>query len=296
MTNACGPFTLEEPLPDIPHSRLLIALQPWIDVGSVGTMALSFLEESWRATDLGRLTRPGNFYDFSRYRPMLFRREGERHVAVANTVLRHALSPDGVHWLFLHALEPHNNGEDYVDGLLALIKRFHVRQYFMIGSMYGPVPHTRPPIISGGATSDALRDELRRVGVRESNYEGPTTILATLPPLALAEGIDTATVILQLPAYAQVERDYRGLHTLLDLTSHLFGLSLSLEELRDQGDQQTHTMDEAARQNPQVATMLSELESMYDTATETPAADSGVPLSPELEGFLKDIQQRLEDT
>jgi hypothetical protein len=145
MTDAEGPFELIEPLPTVERPRLLMALQPWIDVGSVGTMALGFLEQLWGAQDVGKLRRPGVFYDFSRYRPMLFRREGERHVAVPNTFLRHARTPAGDDWLFLHALEPHSHGEDYVDGVMGLIRRFGVRQYTLTGSMYGPVPHTARP-------------------------------------------------------------------------------------------------------------------------------------------------------
>ena len=112
MTAAESAFELVYPLPDLDRPRLLIALQPWIDVGSVGTMALSFLEKQWDGQEIGRLRRPGVFYDFSRYRPMLFRREGERHIAVPNTFLRCAKSPSGQEWLFLHVLEPHSHGED----------------------------------------------------------------------------------------------------------------------------------------------------------------------------------------
>jgi predicted ATP-grasp superfamily ATP-dependent carboligase len=292
-----GAFKLTETLPEIQSPRLLMALQPWIDVGSVGTMSLAFLEQEWQADEIGKLRRPGAFYDFSRYRPMLFRREGERHVAVPNTFLRHAKSPAGDDWLFLHALEPHSHGEDYVEAVFSLLRRFGVRQYTLIGSMYAPVPHTRDPIASGGAASDDLRTRLHGAGVRESNYEGPTTILATMPQMASAEGIETASIIVQLPAYIQLERDYCGAETLLQMLSRAYSLELDLAPIREESERQRAATQSSVADNPQLQSMVAELERVYDAEQpETPTEDPDTaPLSPELEGFLKDVQTRLED-
>jgi predicted ATP-grasp superfamily ATP-dependent carboligase len=292
MSQSEDAFELTEPGPSLDRPRLLIALQPWIDVGSVGTMTLGFLEQLWDAQEVGRLVRPGVFYDFSRYRPMLFRREGERHVAVPNTFLRSARSADS-DWLFLHALEPHSHGEDYVDGVLDLVRRFGVRQYTLIGSMYAPVPHTRPPVASGGANTDWLRERLHRAGVKESNYEGPTTILATMPQFAAGEGLETGSVIVQLPAYIQLERDYCGAEALLSILSRVYSLDLDLSPLSEESDRQRRAMEESVAQNPQLQAMVAELERAYDS--EAPGEVEDAPkLSPELEGFLKDIETRLD--
>jgi predicted ATP-grasp superfamily ATP-dependent carboligase len=292
-----GVLEFADPLPEITAPQLLIALQPWIDVGSVGTMSLAFLEQQWNANEIGKLSRPGVFYDFSRYRPMLFRREGERHVAVPNTFLRHAVSPSGEHWLFLHALEPHSHGEDYVDSVFGLIRRFGVRRYTLIGSMYAPVPHTRDPIASGGAAAEDLRNRLQDAGIRESNYEGPTTILATMPQMASGEGIETASIIVQLPAYIQLERDYCGAQTLLQLLSRAYSLDLDLQPLDEEAERQRAATQASVAENPQLQSMVAELERVYDSERPPAAADEpdAAPLSPELEGFLKDVQTRLED-
>src|SRR5256712_5776406 len=146
MTAAEGVFELVYPLPDLERPRLLIALQPWIDVGSVGTMALGYLVQHWDAQEIGRVRRPGVFYGFSRYRPMLYRPEGERQLAVPNNFPPHAKSPTGQEWLFVHALEPPSHGEDYVEAVLGLIRQFGVRQDTLIRSLYAPRPHTRPPV------------------------------------------------------------------------------------------------------------------------------------------------------
>lgn len=295
MTEDLGPFLVEPPEEEPENARLVMALQPWIDVGSVGTMALTYIEEAWHAEPVAQLARPGQFYDFTRYRPMLYRRGGERQVAVPNTFLHCGRDPSGKHWLFLHALEPHAAGEDFVDGVMALFKRFGVREYCLAGSMYAPVPHTRPPLISGGASSDELRDRLRQVGVKESNYEGPTTIIATLPGRAQSLGIETATMILQLPAYAQIERDYRGLQALLGLLSRMYGFPIDLGPISEEAERQREALDQSVKDDPRLKDWVSELETAYDSETPPAPEEEGAPLSPELESFLRDVGERLSD-
>src|SRR5437867_4808345 len=129
---------------------------------------------------MGMLCRPVRSSDFTRYRLMLHRQSGQRQVTVPTTFVQYALGPGDRDWLFLHALEPHANGEDYVEGLTDLIRHMGVTEYVMAGSMYAPVPHTRPTAASGGSSDDEIKRRLLSLGVRESTYEGPTTILALL--------------------------------------------------------------------------------------------------------------------
>jgi len=289
MTTEVGAFELREPLPELREPRLILNLRPWIDVGSVGSMALTWLEEAWGAEPLAQLKRPGRFYDFTRYRPMLYRHEGQRQVSVPNTGV-HRASVSGQDWLLMHTLEPHTHGDEFVDEVLALMQFLGVREYSLIGSMYAPVPHTRPPLASGGATSDDLQARLRRAGVRESNYEGPTTILAMLPALAHEHGIETTTMIIQLPAYAQIERDYRGLQAMLSLLCRAYGFSLDISAVEEEARRQAQAMEESIRDDPRLQAWVTELEAAYDA--EVSSAEPAAPLSPELESFLREVEQR----
>jgi hypothetical protein len=290
MTEQAGAFELRDPIPELREPRLLLSLRPWIDVGSVATMALTWFEEAWKAEPLAQLARPGRYYDFTRYRPMLYRHEGQRQVSVPNTAVHHG-QVDGQDWLLMHALEPHSHGDEYVDEVLALFKRLGVRQYTLIGSMYAPVPHTRPPLVSGGASSDSLRARLSGAGVRESNYEGPTTIMATLPAMSQEAGMETATVILQLPAYAQIERDYRGLRYMLELLCRTFGFALELGPVADEERRQAEAIEESVREDPRLQAWVSELETIYDSEQHS-GEEPGAPLSPGLESFLREVERR----
>jgi hypothetical protein len=281
---------------------MLVALQPWIDVGSVATMTLAFIGEALEAQPLGQLARPGHFFDFTRYRPMLSREGGQRRVTVPNTHLHHAPdAKDGRDWVLLHALEPHANGDEFVEGLVELVLRLGIREYVMIGSMYAPVPHTRRPVASGGASNEAMRQKLVAHGVRESTYEGPTTILAMLGASGALRGVETTTMIVQLPAYAQVERDYMGLQALLELLTGLYGFSLDLDPVREEAERQRQALDDTAQEDARLQVWLRELEQAYDMeARLQPTVDieteEAAPLSPELEEFLRDVEKRWSES
>ena len=301
MTTQIGPFELLDPLPVLREPKMLVTLQPWIDVGSVGTMSLAFIGEAMDAQPLGQLARPGHFFDFTRYRPMISREGGERKVTVPNTRLHYALGvpddPEPHDWIFLHTLEPHANGDEFVQGLIELVQRLGVREYVMIGSMYAPVPHTRPPVASGSSSSEAVRTRLFGSGVRESTYEGPTTIMAVLGATVPKLGIDTTTMVLQLPAYAQVERDYMGLEALLSLLSELYGFRLDLSPVSEEAERQRQALDETAQADTRLQAWLKELEQAYDIeARLQPTVDPEpkTPLSPQLEEFLRDVNQRFD--
>ena len=293
-----GAFEIQEPLPTPERSRLLLSIRPWIDAGSVGTLALSFLEERWSAREIGQLARPGEFYDLTRYRPMIRHRDGGRQVIVPNTTVHYAQDERGQDWITLHALEPHNRSEDYLDSLVELIQRLNVREYIMVGSMYGPVPHTRPAVVTGTAQGDSLRARMQGFGVNASTYEGPTTMLATLADRLREGGAETASMLAQLPAYAQLDPDHHGRYGLLQKLDSIFELGLSLDALRSEGERQYAAINGSLAQNPSLANWVKEMEATYDGPSgseEGPKSGSSEPkLSPELEQFLKEMEQRWE--
>lgn len=297
MANHAGAFELEEPVPELDKPRLMMSLSPWIDVGTVGSSALGFLEERWDARTIGQLARPGDFFDFTRYRPQLRRTDGVRHVELPNSYIRHARDDQGRDWLFLHALEPHNRAEDYMDSVLDVTQRFGVVENCMIGAFYGPAPHTRPPQCYGEASDEVSQQRLRKLGAQPSSYEGPTSVLALATEQAHQKNIETTRLILQLPAYAQLEQDYRGLQTMLELLAGFYGFSYELTDIAEEATRQTAMIDEAVEGDPRLKRWVEEMEQAYDITSggspedEEPAA----PLSPELEEFLREAQRRMTD-
>jgi len=89
-------FELLDRLPKLKEPHALAMLRPWIDVGSVGTLIFSQLEHYLGAKELGRLARPGNFFDFTRYRSTIYSEEGYRQVSIPSTTISYARQEKGL--------------------------------------------------------------------------------------------------------------------------------------------------------------------------------------------------------
>ncbi len=298
-----GAFEVEEPLPELRDPHIFAILQPWIDVGSVGTLTLGTLESQFNATELGRLARPSQFYDLTRYRPMLYRRGGERIVEIPNTIVRYAVGDGGNDFVFLHILEPHNNAEDFVDSLLELADRLNVRRYCQVGAMYGSTPHTRPLLASGQASDPNVQTILERAGVRSSNYEGPTSMMAIATQELVKRGVETLSALIQLPPYARLEEDHRGQEKLLKLLSPIYSFQIpDLTKIEQDGDRQYAEIDRMAQREPRVRSLVKQLEEAYDSEVGANQTELGEMeeqqepprLAPDVEDFLRELERRDE--
>src|SRR5438874_5460697 len=120
-----GAFEIVEPVPELREPHTLVMIRPWVDVGSVGSLTLRRLERHFDAQELGKLARPGTFFDFTRYRPTVRNApNGTRETTFPNTVIKYAKPDNGPNMLFIHVLEPHAMAEDYVDGVIEVLKYF----------------------------------------------------------------------------------------------------------------------------------------------------------------------------
>ena len=287
-----GAFELSEPLPELQRPLMIAMLKPWIDVGSVGTLALGYLEKQFGAVEVGQLQRPGQFYDFTRYRPMITWKDGNREYSLPNTNLLVAQRETEPDLVFLHSLEPHTMGEDFVDSVVSVIETLGVQRYCQVGSMYAPVPHTRPLIAGGASSEPEVQAELEAMGIRRSTYQGPTSIVAMVTQKAQKRSIGTLSLVLQLPSYSQLGEDYMGQYTLLRLLDQIYGFSLDLGQIKRRAERLYARLDDASRSESQVREMITELEATYDSERSTPSEEGEKPkLSPEMEQFLSELEQ-----
>jgi len=193
-------------------------------VGNVGSLGLGRIERHLGATEVGKLARPGRYYDFTRYRPRSIRNKGVREYIIPNTIIRTAIREDAPDLVFMHLMEPHNYGEDYTDSVLELLTTLGVKRYSLVGAMYDMVPHTRPLLVSGGSRHPSSEEEYRSVKVSPSDYQGPTSITYLINQQAESLGIETRTFVVHLPQYFQVDEDFTGTARLMEILCTLYHL------------------------------------------------------------------------
>ena len=289
-----GAFEVNEPLPELNEPHALVMLQPWVDVGSVGTLILAWLEKHFGAEDLARLAIPGDFFDFTRYRPTVYLKEGQRQIAIPNTYVTYARQNTGHDFLFIHLLEPHGHAETYVDSVLQLLARFKVKRYCLLGSMYDFVPHTRPLLVTGRATGEGAQQELKKMGVESSDYQGPTTITFLVQQRGLDIGMETMSLLVRLPQYTQLDEDYLGASRLMEVLGLIYGVPADKTYLQ-MAAEQLKEISIAIEKNPQLKAVLEQLETRYDGQTRKKQAEQAPKLSPDVESFLSEMEKRFRE-
>ena len=288
-----GAFEVDEPIPELEKPHALAVIQPWVDVGNVGSLTLSSLESYLDSNKLAMLHRPGNFFDFTRYRPTIYLKEDRREVQVPNVVVNYGRGDRGHDFLLLHLLEPHMLADVYINAILQLFHTFDVKRYCLLGAMYDMVPHTRPLLVSGTASNLNLQNELVAARVMRSEYQGPTSILYGISQRALEMGIETFSLIVHLPRYLTMTEDYRGEARLMEALVALYDFPLSLvnaDRAKEQEDQVSRIAEQIMQQEPGYRPILSQLEANYDARFIEEGEE--VHLSPEIERFLQDLGRR----
>ena len=292
MAMRLGAFELEGPLPELREPHALATLRPWVDVGSVGRLTFRSLERHFQARDLAKLARPGVFFDFTRYRPTIHTVDGQRQVTVPTVNVRYARG-DGEHdFIFLHLLEPHLNGEAFVSSVANLLQRLDVRRYCLVGSMYDLVPHTKPIMVTGAASGEDTLSRVRSLGVHSSSYEGPTSIASLVSQEVLKIGAETMGLIAHLPQYAQMDVDHVGRLRILELLSDLYDLDMDLDRVKLRAGQQQEELKTAMERNPEVRSLVQQLERQYDervSQLREGRTEQMSELSPEVQDFLEQL-------
>lgn len=296
-----GAFEINEPVPELKDPHAFAMIRPWVDVGSVGTLTLNRLERFMGSKELGRLHRPGTFFDFTRYRPNMRFVDGVRQVKIPNSTIRYATTENGPDYLFLHLLEPHSNGEDYTDSILEVVRYFGVKRYCRVGAMYDAVPHTRPLLVTGSLGSVEQKRPVPNFKLQQSTYQGPTTIMNLLSEGIERDEIETINFMVHLPQYVQLEEDYAGTSRMIEVLSSVYeNIPPDLAPVR-RGQRQYRELNATVDRNSELKTLIQQMEQYYDSqltvessSTSSEQEGSSTTLSPEIEAFLSELGDRLE--
>ncbi len=287
-------FELDEPVPKLKEPYAFAMLKPWVDVGRAGSLIIAWMENRLGVSDLARLSRPGDFFDFTRHRPTSFVSAGRRRMTIPNTYVTYSKAPSGNDYIFFHLLEPHHHGEEYVESVLELMQKFGVKRFSIIGSMHDYVPHTRPITVTGEALGENTGRYLAEHKIDSIEYRGPTSICFLIPQQAADTGIETMSLVAHLPQYTQMEEYFIGAVRLMNILSPIYGIPVD-QSYENKANRQLEQINAALENNPQLKSIIKQLENHYDTRNEKPEDRSTTELSPEVEKFLAEMDKRFRE-
>jgi proteasome assembly chaperone (PAC2) family protein len=190
--------------------------------------------------------------------------------------------------------EPDLRWKECIEAVAGFSARLGVQQAFTLGAYYGPVHYAAPPPVVGIATDPQLRHGLQRLGVSDSDYEGPTGFVTGVSHALAGRGVPAASLWVAAPAYLQNITNPALSVALLTRLEALLGQSLWLGELEVAGRDASRRIEEALRARPDILELLQRLSGSEAPDSEAPAAPSPAEEPAELPSAA-DILKDLED-
>lgn len=277
---------LDRPIDSIddPRSAVMIAaFAGWNDAGEAATAAVDHLATAWDAELIYELD-PEEFHDFQVNRPFIATTPlGNRELTWPTTAIWRAVSPTTQRTVLLvRGIEPSFRWKQFCREILEVAHDNNVRTVISVGALLADVPHTRPVPVT--TTSDDAEIRERLVAER-SRYEGPTGIVAVLQHMAAEANINALSLWAAVPHYVSSPPAPKATLALLGRLEELLGEAISLAELPEDALAWENGVNELARDDPEIAAYVKQLEDAKD-AVDLPEA-TGDAIAREFERYLR---------
>jgi predicted ATP-grasp superfamily ATP-dependent carboligase len=255
--------------PFFQNATLLLGFSGWMDGGDVSTGAIKYLAGKLDSEELGYVD-PEGFYIYNVPGTMEVSALFRPHARIEGGLIKEYQPPENVFFgssdnktLMFLGKEPNLAWEAYADCIFEFCTRFHVETVYFIGSVAGVTPHTREPRIAFSASDNGLVDELSKLGLRPSSYEGPASLGTYLTARAPDEGVKIASLVAEIPAYVQGYNP-RSVDTMVRLIARLLNLRIDLGDLDDASKEFEQKVSELVESQEELSEKVHELERDYD--------------------------------
>ncbi len=267
---------------------VVAAFEGWNDAADAATGVVEHLALIGGATPMAEIDSEG-YYDYQVNRPVIAQVSGvtRRIEWPATRLTRCRLAPGGRELILVHGIEPNLRWRAFTTELLDLFTQAGAAAVVTIGALLADTPHTRPVPITGSAHSAAAAE---RLGLTESNYEGPTGITGVLQDACVRAGIPAVTLWAAVPHYLSQPPNPKVVVALLRRLSAVLGEDVPLGDLPRQAEDWEETARAMTEEDEDIAEYVQTLEERGDAQTdlsEMLRAVDGDEIAAEFERYLR---------
>jgi proteasome assembly chaperone (PAC2) family protein len=269
------PHLIRTAQPTLHQPVLVAAFEGWNDAGEAATYAAKFLAERWDAEPFATID-PEEFFDFTSTRPHVQLDENNlREVVWPTTTLSSASVPDAdVEVIFVVGSEPQLKWRTFCDEIVAVAQEHGCRLVVTLGALLAEVPHSRPVSVVGTAYEPEL---VRRLGLTQSTYQGPTGIVGVLHDSFRRAGVPSASLWAAVPTYVPSAPSPKAALALVERIAELLTVPVATTELEIASASYERQIDSLVADDDDTAEYVARLEQ---------AADDTPPLETEPQGDL----------
>ena len=292
---------LEGPLePGTGDAVLVLAMDGWTDAGLGGTAAAEVLRDAFAPQRLGAFDSDA-LYDYRDRRPQLALDRGILGTPEWPELTVERLEPPaGPPLVLVTGAEPDLGWQALGRDLVELARTTGARRYVGLGSVPGPIPHTRPVQLICTASDPDLAE---RIGRPHEQVIVPASCQVAMEALLRDAGLTTVGLWVRIPHYVAGEYPEAS-RALLEQLSAYLGTPVDLGPFQTPIAEHRAKLDVAATSSEEVTQHVAQLERLYDAEMEAERlsgafdgaeagamGDQPVPsadeLAAEIERFLK---------
>jgi len=255
--------------PMLETTRMVLGFSGWMNGGSVSTGTIEYLKNNLKAKKFAEID-PKNFHIFNLPGTMEQVAQFRPYCRIQNGFLTDFQYPQNEFFydeknnlIFFSGKEPNLRWNEYADCIFELGEKFDVKRMYFIGSVAGPIPHTREPRISCYVSSKQQKTQLKDYDIRFTNYEGPASITTLLTKLSKEKGVEMINFVAEIPVYVQTQNP-KGMKAITKRLVKLLDIDTDLGELFKRSDEFEKNMNEVVAKQPKLAEQVKKLEENYD--------------------------------
>ena len=286
MTNSIGgaEFVRCSSLPELRSPVLIVALEGWNDAGDAASTTAHHLIDRWNA-ELFADIDPEEFFDFTAIRPTVEIVDGfERELHWPDTSFYAARLADApFDAIVMLGVEPQMRWRTFCQQILATAQTLGAEMVVTMGALLADVPHTRPVQVLGTAYDEATAHKL---GLKPSNYEGPTGIIGVLHAEARDAGFTAASLWAAVPSYVPGATSPKAALALVERLTNMLDVAVYTTDLEIAAVSYERQVSELVAEDEETAEFVTQLEHQYDEEAELLDSDD---LLDELEQFLREL-------
>jgi len=255
--------------PTLETTRMVLGFFGWMDGGSVSTGTVEYLKNKLKAKKFAQID-PQNFYVFNLPGAMEQVAQFRPYCRIQNGFLTDFQYPQNEFFydepnnlILFSGKEPNLRWDEYANCIFELGEKFDVKKMYFIGSVAGPIPHTREPRVSCYVSNKQQKAQLKDYDLKFTNYEGPASITTLLTKLSKKKRVEMTNFVAEIPVYVQTENT-KGIKAINRRLIKLLDIDIDLSDLSKKSNEFEKNINKLLAKQPKLAEQIKKLEENYD--------------------------------
>jgi proteasome assembly chaperone (PAC2) family protein len=245
---------------------LVTAFAGWNDAGEAATGAIDAITHLLDAIPTAKID-PEDFFDFQVNRPTTHLDPSNGRVLQWPDNRFHVAEVGDRDILLLSGTEPNLRWRTFTESILSYAADLGVQTVVCVGALQVDTPHTRPVPLTGRGSN---LQQVRTLGVRRSDYEGPTGITGVLTHRATERGFETWSIWAGVPHYLASTTYASAAHSLAEVLTRVLDVDIDLQPLSEAASEQQREIEQVVAADEDLSTYVVELEQRVDAEDTEP--------------------------